>query len=311
MRKLYSVVLAAFVSVMGAMAQESVAMDWLRASRNPAAAALAGAGSASAGQGTAFAFLQNPALAPLQQEKLGAGVSMALSPSGDATSNNLAAGVSYRLGKLSVHAGYASTRYPETAFSSEGGGAAGTFVPTDMALGGGFGYAFTESLSLGANVRYAMQQLSSKVSISSVNADVAALYRLGNLSLSAGAYCLGPKVKRSSGNSEYALPSSAKIGASYVLEFGDSVLDIVADADYYFNSNLGFAAGAAYSLKDMFFARAGFAYGSSRDTFIVAPVPTHFALGAGVKLYGVRVDLCAKVVPNAGTVFCGGISYAL
>lgn len=309
MRKVMTFIVAAFLPAMYIAAQESVAMDWLRASRNPVTASLAGAGSASSVQGTAFSFLQNPALAPLEETTLGAAVSMNMTPSGEGHSNGLAAGAAWRLGKFSVHAGYASMRYPETALSSDGGGAAGTFKPSNMIIGGGLGFAFTDYLSLGANIRFAKEQLSSKVVVSGINADLAALFKMGGLGVSAGVYSLGPKVK-SSGNRTYALPASAKIGASYDLAFGESVIGFVADADYYFNANLGAAAGVSYALKDMVFVRAGFAYGSLKDDFTAAPVPTHFSFGAGLKLYGAQLDLCAKIIPDAGTAICGSLSYS-
>lgn len=306
MRKIITIIAALSIAV--AAAAQGTAFEWLRISRNPAAAGMAGAGYASLSQGAAYSVNGNPAVAPMVENKISAGASFSLVPSGEKTRGVTAAGASWNTGKFSLSAAYIGGKYPAVEFASEGGGAAGSYTPSDLMAGLGLGFAIGENLSFGANVRYAQTVLTGKKSIYTINGDVAAMWKSGPLGVSVGAYCLGPKV--TSGNNEYGTPASAKVSGSYALTFGDCVLDLCADADYFFNKTIGLAAGGNLAWKDMAYVRAGYCYGTPAGAdFKAAPVPSHFAVGAGAKFIGIGLDLSLAIVPAAGTTFCAGLTY--
>jgi len=306
MRKIITIIAA--LAVATAASAQGTAFEWLRISRNPAASGMAGAGYASLSHGSAYSVTGNPAVAPLVENKLSAGASLSIVPSGESSRSVAAAGASWRAGSFSISAAYIGGKYPTVEFASDGGGAAGSYTPADLMAGLGMGFAIGDNLSFGANVRYAKTDLTAKKAISSINGDVAAMWKSGPLGVSAGVYCLGPKV--TSGNSKYDAPASAKVSGSYALEFGDCVLDLCADADYYFNKTIGLAAGGNFAWKDMAYVRAGYCYGTPAGAdFKAAPVPSHFAVGAGARYFGIGLDLSLAIAPAAGTTFCAGLSY--
>lgn len=306
MRKI--IVILASLSVATAAAAQGTAFEWLRISRNPAAAGMAGAGYASLSQGAAYSVNGNPAVAPLVENKLSAGASLSLVPTGESTRSVAAAGASFRAGSFSISAAYIGGKYPAVDFASDGGGSAGSYAPSDLMAGLGLGFAIGENLSFGLNARFANSNLTAKKSVNSINGDIAAMWKSGNLGVSAGVYCMGPKV--TSGNSKYSAPTSAKLSGSYALQLGDSVLDLCADADYFFNKTIGLALGGNFAWKDMAYVRAGYCYGTPAGAdFKVAPVPSHFAVGAGARYLGIGLDLSLAIVPAAGTTFCAGLTY--
>ena len=306
MRKV--IVILAALSVATAAAAQGTAFEWLRISRNPAASGMAGAGYASLSHGSAYSVTGNPAVAPLVENKLSAGASFSLVPSGEKSRGVAAAGASWNTGKFSISAAYVGGKYPTVEFASDGGGSAGTYTPSDLMAGLGMGFAIGENLSFGVNARFAKSTLTAKKAINTVNGDVAAMWKNGNLGVSAGVYCIGPKVK--SGNSQYGTPASAKLSGSYALGFGDCVLDLAADADYFFNGTIGLAAGGNFAWKDIAYVRAGYCFGTPAGAdFKAAPVPSHFALGAGAKYFGIGIDLSVAVLSAAGTTFCAGLTY--
>lgn len=306
MRKIITIIAA--LSLATVASAQGTAFEWLRISRNPAAAGMAGAGYASLAHGAAYSVSGNPAVAPLVENKLSAGASFSLVPTGEKSRGVTAAGASWRSGGFSISAAYAGGKYPKVEFASDGGGEAGSFVPSDLMAGLGLGFAIGQNLSFGANVRYGQSVLTAKRSINTLNGDIAAMWKSGNLGVSAGVYCLGPKVK--SGNSRYSAPSSAKLSGSYALAFGDCILDLCADADYFFNGTMGLAFGGNFHWNSIAYVRAGYCYGTPAGAdFKAAPVPSHFAMGAGAKYFGVGLDLGVMIVPAAGTTVCAGLSY--
>jgi len=304
MKRLAAIIIFAAVSFQGFA--QGTAMDFIRADRNPATLGAAGAGYASLSSGTAFSAFSNPAAVALSEHMVDAAGTFGLMPSGDAKASVFGGGTSVRLGHFGLSAGYLGSSYPQISLSSEGGGASGSFTPKDMMLGLGLSYAFGDNLSFGVVARYASQALDNKTTLSSISADIMAIYRLDALSVSAGVVGLGPKVESVS-NRSYALPASAKLAAAYRLGFGDFSADIMADADYYFSGNFGAAAGAQMGYKDMAFLRTGYRFSSVKADFAAAPLPSFFSLGAGVKLYGVTLD-AAFIMGGAAT---GTLAFSL
>lgn len=287
MKRIAAIVLFA-VATMSAFAQ-GTAMDFIRADRNPATLGLAGAGSASFSVGTAFTAFGNPALVPLSEHSYDLAGVFGVAPSGDAGATHFGGGASARFGGFGVSAAYLGGKYPEIPLYSEGGGASGHATPKDMMTALGLSFAIGENLSFGAVGRYATSALDAKTTLTSISADIMALYRRDALSVTAGVVGLGPKVKSVS-NRTYPLPASAKVAAAYKMGFGDLSTEVMADVDYYFSGNLGAALGVQGSYKDMAFLRLGGRLATAKEDFNVAPVPSMFTVGAGVKLFGVVFD---------------------
>lgn len=269
----------------------------------------AGAGYASLSSGTAFAAFGNPAQVPLAKATLDAAGAFGLLPGGDSGSTVYGGGASVKLGSFGISAAYLGGKYPEISLSSEGGGASGRFAPSDMMAGLGLSFAIGDFLSFGVSGRYASSALDSKTTLTSLSADLAALFRKDDLSVSAGVIALGPKVA-SIGNKTYSLPSSARLALAYKLGFGDFSLDLLADADYYFNGNVSAAAGVQAGFKEIAFLRAGFRYSSVKADFTAAPVQTGFSAGAGVHLFGVRLDFAASFEAPLGTALMLSLGYS-
>jgi len=307
MKRILAILIVAAVPF-PALAQ-GTAMDFIRADRNPATLAAAGAGYASLSSGTAFSAFGNPALVALSEGTLDAAGVFGLAPSGDGHSTFYGGGASVRLGGFGISAGYLGGGYPEIPLSSEGGGASGKFAPRDMQAGLGLSFAIGDFLSMGALARYVTSALDSKTTLKSFSADVSALFRKDALSVSAGVIGLGPKVA-SVGNRSYSLPASAKLAAAYGLGFGDFSVDLMADADYYFSGNFSAAAGVQGSFKDMVFVRTGYRYAGAKGNFSAAPVPSFFSAGAGLKLYGVKLDLAAVFGSAVGSTLALSLGYA-
>lgn len=287
--KRFVLVLISLATCLYAAAQ-GTAMDFIRADRNPATLGTAGAGYASTESGTAFSALGNVSAVPLATQKLHAAGTFGLAPAGEGQAFSYGSGVSFKLGRIGIAAACVGSNYPEVPLYSDGGGASGRFAPMDVTVGLGFSVAVTDYISIGALARYAAQTLDSKNTLSSLNADVMAMYKRDALSISAGVIALGSNVESIS-NRKYSLPASARLAAAYELGFGDFALDILADGDYYFSGNMSAAAGVQADWRKMVFLRTGYRYSSVADNFIAAPVPSFFSVGAGVKLVGISLDV--------------------
>lgn len=307
MKRVLTLLILASVSL-SSYAQGAV-MDFIHAERNPATLATAGAGYASLVSGTALSALGNPAQVALAKHTLDAAGTFNLVPAGDSWNMVYGGGASIKLGKFGLSLAYIGGKYPEIQLSSEGGGASGRFSPNDMTIGFGLSYAIGDFLSLGALGRYASSALDAKTTLKSLSADVSVLFRKDALSVSAGVIALGPKVESVS-NKKYSLPSSARLAAAYELGFGDFCVDILADADYYFNRNISAAAGVQGSYKDMVFLRTGYRYSTSRDFFAAAPVPSYFSAGAGVKFFGAKLDFAAAFASVTGCTLALSLGYS-
>ena len=298
MKKILAILIVASVSVT-AFAQ-GTAMDFIRSDRNPVTLGTAGAGYASLSVGTAFSAFANPSLVPLSERTLDGAAAFGLVPSGDGKGLLYGAGASVRLGAFGICAAFSSGNYPEVPLYSEGGGAAGRFAPKDMMAGLGLSFSIGENLAFGALARYATNPLDAKNTLKSFSADIMATYRLNALGICAGVAGLGPKVASVS-NRSYNLPASAKLAAAYKLGLGDFAVDLMADGDYYFSGNVSAAAGVQASFKDMAFLRTGYRFSSAKDSFVTAPVPSFFSLGAGVKLFGVSLDAAYVLSSSAAS----------
>ena len=277
------------------MAQEAPALPFVTIDRSAISSAM---GGTQANQG-----LYNPAVVPFR----GSDVAFSFqswAPGGAASTNlNLLAGIKAgkRIG-INVIAAYQNGK-EYTIYDNTGNGK-NTFAPSDLLVGAGFGFAFTDFLAAGINVKYATSTVAQGISYGSVMGDVLVTFSMKGLKATAGVANLGMPIK--SGESSFKLPTSAKVGVAYDFSFGKSGLELAADGDLFFTGGLGLGLGLQYDWNKMVFARGGFHLGTGN-----APQPTYASLGLGVKFFGFHVDAtwltASKVL---GNTLCIGLGYS-
>lgn len=295
MKKSILISLVAVLLPVTLLAQESPALPFIRIDRSAITSAMGGA--------EALSPLYNPAAVPFR----GSDVAFSFqnwAPGGAKSTNmNLMGG--FRIGKrLAINVIGAYQNGKEYPLYDNTGIGKSTFAPSDLLVGAGVGFAFTDFLSLGVNVKFAQSTVAQGSSYNAIAGDAFLLFRMKGFSATAGVASLGTPVK--SGEQKFGLPTSAKVGLGYDLAFGTSALRFAADADVFFTGGVGAALGAQYGWNDMVFARAGFHLGTGK-----APLPTYASVGLGVKFVGVHLDvsylLASKVL---GNTLCVGIGYA-
>ena len=161
----------------------------------------------------------------------------------------------------------------------------GDYRTAEVLLSAGAGFAVTDGLSVGANARFAKQNLTADVAYSGLSLDFSVLGRLGESgSAIAGVSSLGGKVKSASGT-QYSQPANAYAG----VEWGTSVaeVNILADAmaEYYFSGSYAAAAGVSFKYSGLA-ARLGYRYASP-----ACIMPTRFAAGLGYSFESISVDV--------------------
>ena len=92
------------------------------------------------------------------------------------------------------------------------------------------------------------------------------------------------------GENTYSQPSLVKAGAGYTIGLGTSSIAVNAEADVLFSGGFMAGLGAEYSFDDLVFVRAGYHYGDDKKA-----IPSYGSLGAGVKFFGVRLDVAYLV----------------
>ncbi len=307
MRKLI-ITLAALTMTLAASAQ--TAMPFIQEELNPAAAGLASTASASTNMGMAYSIFGNPAAQPFADQKMDVAVSYRNVSAGTSSINNITAAAAVKFGKLGISAGFHTEMFPSVAGASEGGGSMSKLNTSATMFGLGLSLGIGDSFGVGANIRYAMQPLDKSTTLSAINFDVMALYTIAGINVTAGVVGLGPAVKSVS-NTTYALPASVRAGADYAMSFGALGVEAMASFDYYFSGNVGVGAGAQVDYNKMVFARLGFRYGSVKENFNAAPVPTNLAFGLGGKLFGVRLDVSYQLVMASKTgILSAGLAYS-
>ena len=261
-----------------AVAQEtasSEAFPIIRYERNPARAAVAGAGTATMIGGSAYAAFGSPCSAVDTVKKIEAAASYAKWAPGLSNSNNLVAGASFRLNrKLALSVGYAGQTLSSINVNGQ------DYTPKDMIIAGAVSFALGKSLSVGASVNYAKSELFEDTSISGTAFDLMLSYRRDAFGVAGGVRSLGGKIGNSS------LPTSALVSGGYSIPAGPVVLNLVADADYYFSGNWSAAAGAEASVMSLVQVRAGYRFSSEH-----AVIPSHLSLGLGLTLGPATLDV--------------------
>lgn len=250
---------------------------------------------------TAYAAFGNPAAMGFAESKLDAAAGLAMwAPTGGSV---ITAGASYGLGRISVAAGFISGTHQAYDVTSAGGTVTGTFAPTDMLVAAGLSYRLRQAFSLGINVGYASSALSDKHSYGAVKADLFAMAQKEGFRAALGLRNFGTAVASASGT-KFSLPSSLALGAAYDMSFTEEHrVEVLLDADYYFNEGVAVAAGVEYAMKEFVFVRGGYRYGGE------SPVSSFASLGAGVKFAGVKLDVAyllgSEIIGNTLSVGLG------
>ena len=137
-------------------------------------------------------------------------------------------------------------------------------------------------------MKYLGNTLAEGQSYSAVSSDIFLMSEFSSFRAAIGVSSLGSKVRSASGES-FSLPASATLGLGYGDVFGQRHgVEVLVDADCYFSGAFSAAAGASYTYNDMVSVRAGYRYGGD------SVIPSFASVGAGVKLFGVRLDACTS-----------------
>lgn len=276
-------------------AQKSPALPFLRIDRSAITSAMGGA--------DALSPLYNPAAVPFR----GSDVAFSYqgwAPGGVKSTNlNLLGGI--RAGKrIGIHFLGAYQQGKEYIQYDPMGAGKATFDPLDLVVGAGLGFAFTDFLSFGLNVKFAQSSIAPETKISAISGDAFVMFSRKGFNSTVGVASLGTPVK--SGDASFGLPTSAKVGVGYDAKFGTSAIFVEADADIFFIGGVGAALGAQYGWNDMVFVRAGFHLGTGQ-----CPLPSYASVGLGGKFLGIHIDVSYLMANKAlANTLCVGLGYS-
>lgn len=276
-------------------AQESPALPFLRIDRSAITSAMGGA--------DALSPLYNPAAVPFR----GSDVAFSYqgwAPGGVKSTNLNLLGV-IRAGKrIGIHFLGAYQQGKEYIQYDHMGAGKATFDPLDLVVGAGLGFAFTDFLSFGLNVKFAQSSIAPETKISAISGDAFVMFSRKGFNSTVGVASLGTPVK--SGDASFGLPTSAKVGVGYDAKFGTSAIFVEADADIFFIGGVGAALGTQYGWNDMVFVRAGFHLGTGQ-----CPLPTYASVGLGGKFMGIHIDVSYLLANRAlANTLCVGLGYS-
>ena len=276
-------------------AQESPALPFLRIDRSAITSAMGGA--------DALSPLCNPAAVPFRGSDVAFSYQSWAPGGAKSTNMNLLGGI--RAGKrIGIHFLGAYQMGQEYTQYDAVGAVRAPFTPSDLLVGAGMGFAFTDFLSFGLNVKFAQSTLAPETKFSAISGDAFVMFSRKGLSATVGVASLGTPVK--SGDTSFGLPTSAKVGVGYDAKFGTSGVFVEADADIFFTGGVGAALGAQYGWNDMVFVRAGFHLGTGQ-----CPLPTYASVGLGGKFMGIHLDVSYILANKAlGNTLCAGIGYS-
>jgi len=276
-------------------AQESPALPFLRTDRSAITSAMGGA--------DALSPLNNPAAIPFRGSDVAVTYQNWAPGAVRSTNLNLLGGI--RAGKrVGIHFLAAYQQGKEYTQYETTGNARNPFEPSDLLVGAGLGFAFTDFLSFGLNVKFAQSTLAPETGINAIAGDAFVMFSRKGFNATVGVASLGTPVK--SGDTSFGLPTSAKVGVGYDAKFGTSAVQVEADADVFFTGGVGAALGAQYGWNDMVFVRAGFHLGTGHS-----PLPTYASVGLGGKFLGIHIDVSYLLANKAlGNTLCVGLGYA-
>lgn len=284
----------------------TTALPWSRIDHNPATLGMGTAGYADLGS-AAWASFRNPAVLGIAPVTLSAAASWALwMPSSDEGAlNHFNAAGAYRFGKMGIALGASYMPGKEYEVFTLTGASEGKYTPKDLQINAGFGYEVMTDLSVGVNVRYLSQSLTEDNSYTSFAGDIAAIYKIGDITSSLGISNIGTGIEDAAGN-KFDIPTSLTIGSTWDATLAENHgLKASIDADYYFSGDCTAALGAQYAFKDMLFVRAG--YHLATDN---AVLPSFLTLGLGVSYAGFGLDAAFITANDAlGNTLTFGLTY--
>ena len=255
MRKLYIILAAGLISL-SAAAQTSEALPFIQMDFS----------TVSLGMGSTA--IPSAAVLPLKETKVAGGVAYESYMPALSATKYISGGAAGALDKLGYSIAF--TRGTGEAITGE------KFVPSEIVVNAGAGYAVTDWLAVGVNVKYGKEQLLSNYANSAVAFDAFAAGTYAGFEFAAGASALGGKVK-SEATGDFSLPAAVTIGAGYAAGFGD-VHAVVArvKVDRYLSGPIAAGFGLEYGYDSMIFARAGYHYGGD------SLVPSFASAGLGL-----------------------------
>ena len=302
MRKIIVSFLSLLFAGVSAHAQGEV-FGWMCQEKDPARMAVAGTNAASC-EDISFSAFHNAAAIPFSGNRFGVGISYSRAGK-DMMPSGFSAGAGLRLGKrigLAVAGNY--NLGAEYEIIDEYGNRSDKFKTSSMLYSLGLGVKIIDMLSIGVNLKYAMEKLGPESNNEAFGSDIFLMFKLKGLWVAAGVCNIGTKVKDASGMS-FSLPSSARAGISYSHVFGKHhLLDANLDADFYFSGKTSAAGGLEYGFHEMIFVRGGYRFSSQ-----AAPVPSYASVGLGVKFWGVHIDasylFASKTLNNSFSLSLG------
>ena len=285
----------------------SEALPYARVDFNPVTAGTGGAHVVST-ELIAYASFSNAAAIPFSDRTFDVAAGYGMWYPSSSTVNNVSAGAAWNLkGKLGFAAGFSYGICQEYEIMNASGQAAGSFSPSEIQANIGLAWRFLPFISVGADVKYLGNTLAEGQSYSTVSSDIFLMSEFSSFRAAIGVSSLGSKVRSASGES-FSLPASATLGLGYGDVFGQRHgVEVLVDADCYFSGAFSAAAGASYTYNDMVSVRAGYRYGGD------SVIPSFASVGAGVKLFGVRLDAAYLIASGDSPLkntFCIGIGYS-
>lgn len=311
--RMISLIAALAVSA-SAFAQEAgsaYALPFTRIDHNPVSAAMGGAGMLSTSS-LAWSSFSNTAAVPFSELKGDAAASYQMwQPDG---STWYSAGAAFNIKqKFGISLGATMSSSDAIDLVNEEGIPEGSFTPKELQANLGFSYRFVKWVALGANLRFAKQDVAPGSSVSAPAADVFIMGNYLGIKAAAGISNIGGKVKGTNGE-VYPLASSATIAVGYGKAFGMHEIEAEAKADFYLSSGdfkvsdpANVSAGIAYTFNKMVAVRAGYHFGAAGS-----PMPSYATVGAGFCFAGVHIDaaymLASGDSPLANSL-CAGLGF--
>ncbi|MBR1570152.1 MAG: hypothetical protein IJ651_05415 [Bacteroidales bacterium] len=297
---------AAILLAVPAFSQGSDALPFTRVDRNPVTSAFAGGGAAHNGT-AAYSAFSGAAMLPFYIGSMDAGLSFQRWAPGLAPSSNFSIGAAWKfLPKMGVSLGYTlENEAPYEVFPAPGE-PSGTFYPKNHVVAFGAGFGLGERFSIGLNVRYAREVVMVNRIYGGVAADLFGAFQpFPALRITAGLANLGTNV--TSGNHSSSQPASVLAAADWSPALApDHVLHVMADLNVYLAGDYSATAALEYSWAQMLFVRAGYRLAS--ETCVI---PSHLALGLGVRFAGFRADLSYLTAsPVIGNTLNIGLGYS-
>ena len=279
------------------MRAQDTALGFTRIDRNPRTSALAGAGMASA-RSSAYAAFGNAAQLGFLPGRgdVGLGVQLwEMSNEVDKTANfNAAAG--FRFGHFALALGGAyQLGVPQ-----------GFFTPADGLVSLGLAYNILDVVSVGVNARYALQSLTQEYRINGFSMDLSVLGRISPaVSVAVAVGTIGNAIASSTGSSKQ--PAYLRGGAAWNLDPAPKhAVELMLDAEYNFDGSFAADLAAEYVYNHTIFARAGYRLASK-----LALIPSHLALGVGVRFVGFRAEVSYLTAsPVLGNTLNLGVGYS-